>query len=497
MMKTVIAFIVISAILCIPVAADSSASLPVLFFDDFTEKSINPNNWLIAHRQWAGLGVNGGVVPQNVSVADGNLILEAHGDLYEGPVKGINKFGVPRQHGRRVGAAVATKNYYGSGRYEVRAKIAPRLGVASAFFTSHYRELYRDDPGYQIPHDRTDCYITNHEIDIEFPGRPRPIPLEGISFKYGLFNTWRGQQHGEFSHNYIPLEQAQNDGQYHVYRFDWHTGGSAEAETPRVDFYIDGQRVLTSTQNIPTFAGRFWLGVWFPDKWAGDPQFDTTRMYVDWVRFTPFNEPNDEFIPESYSDDGWAQTTKITEDEISAQHSDGTADSPPSFLHIADFDNEDTQVGAEPAPRVFYLLPSKAAISTTTDVWRGGSGRSLQIEYEKYPRGNCGFWIDLGQNRGFIDARQYRFLTFHVKGENGGEDFDVGLADRHWFTKEDTKLIGSVRDFLLQGVTQQWQQVRVPLSKSLGLQLNDLRSLSFICRSGNGRFYIDDLRLEN
>lgn len=84
-------------------------------FDDFTN-GIDPNRWLIADKAWGG--DNGGVVPANVEVLDGFVRLRAHGDEYGGDVVG---------HGgrtTRVGATIATRDYYASGRYEVRARTA-------------------------------------------------------------------------------------------------------------------------------------------------------------------------------------------------------------------------------------------------------------------------------------------------------------------------------------------------------------------------------------
>src|SRR5690606_13413906 len=99
----------------------------------------------------------------------------AHGDLYEGPVMGINKDGSIRTDGKRVGAAIATAYYFGSGRYEVRMKVPPELGVCTAIWTFHYQEFYPGDPQYrEKPVGGKDYYAINHEIDMEFPGRPGP-----------------------------------------------------------------------------------------------------------------------------------------------------------------------------------------------------------------------------------------------------------------------------------------------------------------------------------
>ena len=486
-------------LVCLNVAAvtdgdtfDSPEPASIPFFEDFNVTTLDSNQWLIAQRQWAGSGVNAGVVGENVSIVDGHLLLEAHGDLYDGPVRGINKAGVRIQHGRRVGAAIATKQYFGSGRYEVRAKIAPKFGVTSAIFTLHYQEL----PADGLTHSNTANLVSNHEINIEFPGRPRPLPLESISFDYGLFNTWRGQRYDEFHDSYVRLEKSQDDGAFHLYRFDWHTGDPNQNEQPRVEFYIDDKLVHTSTDSIPTYAGRFWLSAWFPDKWAGDPNFDTTVMIVDWVRITPFYEANDERVAETYSEDGWVALT-ADPGGATKQSDKQTITTSESVLKIADFDSQRNTNLLGGRYRNFYLLPSIATIETTSNEYYGISGRSLQVTYTSTNRsGNGGFWMRLAPDGQFLDAKIYRSLTFLVKGEKSGENFDIGLADRKWDQREDSKLVGNIRDFLPDGVRPQWQKVVIPLASSLQLDRSQLSGVTFICGDGEGTFYLDDIQFE-
>lgn len=466
------------------------------FFDDFEAEGLDAEKWLIAKKQWGGLGVNGGVVPQNVAVSDGNLVLEAHGDHYEGPVQGINKYGVARGHGKRVGAAIATRAYWGSGRYEVRAKIAPHLGVCSAFWTLHYKEVTSGEPAYESVGADGDCYVTNHEINIEFPGRPGRDAFDEISFQHGLFNTWRGLRPGEFSDNYLEVGDLLSDGRYHTYRFDWHSGGAEDDSTPRVDFYIDGQLIHTSYDNIPTHAGRFWLGVWFPERWVGDPEFDQARMYIDWVRVTPFNEPGDEWVAESYASQGWAAPQEYPGYgrpgvEQPVQQISG------EVLKIESFDAASPKTLLGGQYRQFSRVPARAVVQPTDGEHYGESGRSLRVRYDKAKQGWCGFWMRFKPEGQVVDARPYRYLTFYVKGEKGGEDFDIGLSwDRQWGADHDPRPAGNIRDFLPNGVTKQWQKVVVPLSLVLRLDLNVMSGFAVICRPGRGSFYIDEVRLE-
>ena len=246
------------------------------------------------------MSYNGGVLAENVALRDGQLVLTARGDLYEGPVRGVNKDMSVRTDGKRTGAAIATKAYFASGSYELRMKVAPSLGVCSAIWTFHYQEFYPGDPGYvSKPVGGDDYYAVNHEIDIELPGRPGPANVD-IGFDRALMNTWVGENDDEYQVTYASLPSPQDDGAFHTYRFDWHTAD------PRVEFFVDGVLVATNRDHVPNIASRLWIAAWFPRDWAGTPQFSTSEVVVDWVRITPFREDGDNFSPESFPNDGWS-----------------------------------------------------------------------------------------------------------------------------------------------------------------------------------------------
>ena len=166
--KRIVAFAmaIVMALLVMPILP-SIASEPGepndVFFDDFSDDELDSAKWIVANKAWGGN--NGGVVAENVSVSDGTLKLEGHGLQYKGDVMGVGK----RGDGTLVGAAIATREYYASGSYEVIAKIAPDLGACSAMWTFEYEEYYPGQEGY-IPEKATYGYCTvNHEIDIEIP----------------------------------------------------------------------------------------------------------------------------------------------------------------------------------------------------------------------------------------------------------------------------------------------------------------------------------------
>lgn len=277
------------------------------FFDTFDGNLLNTKNWLVAYKQWGGEDANGGVVPDNVHVADGKLIIAAHGNRYQGPVRGINRDLSHRSDGKRVGGAIATRNYFASGRYEVRMKVVPEYGAASAIWTLNYAEYYRGEPQYvDKPMGSPDYYAVNHEIDVEIPGRPGR-DHSNIDFTYALFTTWVGENSDEHTVNYANLGAPQNDGRFHTYRFDWHTG--SDTQKKRVEFYVDNQLQQITYTHIPKNASRLWIGVWFPRSWAGTPDFDTAYLEVDWVRITPFDEDGDTWHTETFPNEGWAQPT--------------------------------------------------------------------------------------------------------------------------------------------------------------------------------------------
>lgn len=287
------------------------------FYDDFSSGSLDSAKWYAANKNWGGKvekgsteDYNGGVVPLNLYVKNGNLYCEAHGNLYEGDVLGIcKKPAVPREDGKRVGACAVTRDYYASGRYEIRAKVAPVPGVCCTMWTFEYEELYPGDPGFE---GSGDYFVVNHEIDIEMPGRPGASHT-GMSYEYALCNTWVGENEGEYTTSYTKLPKAQDDGQFHTYRFDWHTGGKDHGTNiqARVEFYFDGELVKINTTHIPTKAGRLWVGAWFPNGWAGVPNFDTSIFEVDYVSITPFHEPNDQPQAETYGTDGLTDPLNI------------------------------------------------------------------------------------------------------------------------------------------------------------------------------------------
>lgn len=76
------------------------------------------------------------------------------------------------------------------------------------------------------------------------------------------------------------------------------------------------------------------------------------------------------------------------------------------------------------------------------DVFRGREGRSVRIAAERAESGFCGYWIHFFDMRAvektYFDAARYEYLSFWVRGAEGGEDFLIKLADERWITKQDS-----------------------------------------------------------
>jgi len=274
--------------------------IPKAFYDDFTSSTLDMNDWLVAEKSWGSGGgfINGGVVPENVQLdtASDTVKFNAHGNLYTGSIMGINKDLTRQSTGVRTGGAIATRRYFGPGSYEVRMKVAGELGVCSALWTFYYND---DD------YCESGAAIVNHEIDIELPGRPGS-PATNIDFAQALTNTWIGEIGSLHTTGYTSLPKNVDDGEFHTYRFDWHT----DPTDRRVEFYLDGDYIRTVTTNVPFYASRMWLGAWFPNAWAGEPDFNVEVMEVDYFKFVPFDEAF-ECPAESYQNFGWASGTNF------------------------------------------------------------------------------------------------------------------------------------------------------------------------------------------
>ena len=410
-----------------PANAEDTAVSDV-FYEDFNGSSLDSDKWLIAEKNWGGTvtvnGVkqdyNGGVISENVSLRDGNLVLTGSGNNYEGELRGINRDKSRRADGKRCGGAIATREYFGSGSYEIRAKIAPELGCCSAMWTFEYEEDYSNDT----------LTIVNHEIDIEFPGRDKNNEL---SLSHALCTTWVTEE--DYKSSSVNCGK-QADGEFHTYRFDWHTGD--DGETPRVEYYFDDVLTYTSYDYIPTNESRLWLGLWFPKNWAGTPDFEQTEFEVDYLKITPFHESGDTPQHESYPEHGWSTKAKLPKGWL-LWHSYGKYSDLDSKLYLKDPDGNVETVSGD------FIHAMNGSFGTSPDIFTFMAIDQAADEWDIFLSEN-GDITDLTQNSGFRnedpkfspDGKSIVFKRGHW--DNSADDFVYELALMDVKTREVTIL---------------------------------------------------------
>jgi len=153
--------------------------------------------------------------------------------------------------------------------------------------------------------------------------------------------------------------------------------------------------------------------------------------------------------------------------------------------------------------------PSRVFATRTAEQAHVGK-KSLKLKYDKKGTGGkygmggwCGYWSHLKKGSQYFDASPYSKLTFWVKGEEGGENFRIGIADMHWDKLQDSVKSGDVTDYLSSGqITTDWQKVVIPLDVWF-VDLKQLASFAVCFESDNypggeqaGVVFIDDVQFE-
>lgn len=128
-------------------------------------------------------------------------------------------------------------------------------------------------------------------------------------------------------------------------------------------------------------------------------------------------------------------------------------------------------------------------------------GHCFRIRTERSEAGFCGAWIHLHNYRDahprFVDASCWKYLTFRFKTDSPLTGVNVRLADETWIRKEDAITIGPLSRWSRDGVSNDWQEVVIPLAEVRRIDLKRLGAVSFEFRSpGNFTFLIDDLCLK-
>ncbi len=139
--------------------------------------------------------------------------------------------------------------------------------------------------------------------------------------------------------------------------------------------------------------------------------------------------------------------------------------------------------------------PSYSIITKVDDSRGGKKTTALAIQYKK-EAGWCGWYTLLNG----LDASKYNTLSFWVKGDKGGEKFDIGVADSEMVDLGiDAVYFGPVNAFLQKEVTKEWCEVKVPLSRVASqVDLFSLESIVFNFKyGGEGKVYIDYISLKD
>lgn len=172
----------------------------------------------------------------------------------------------------------------------------------------------------------------------------------------------------------------------------------------------------------------------------------------------------------------------------------------PDVLRIADFETGNQNLLDGYFNR-YQRSESKAKVSLVDSVSCGGGGKSLKVEALKSESGFCGAWLQFfdyrAETRKYLDASDFKYLTFWVKGATGGEQFHVQIADKRYVEIEDSLSIGPIGRFLPGGVTTEWQRVVVPISALERLDVKQLGGLILnFKQSGRYTVYVDNVAMK-
>lgn len=197
-------------------------------------------------------------------------------------------------------------------------------------------------------------------------------------------------------------------------------------------------------------------------------------------------------------------------------------------LLVDDFETEDgakNRLGNR--ANVFIRAPSKAMVSVRKEAVAGKESQVMLLRYDKRNSGGpydsggwCGYYTLLKSPPAlvaptpenpqpellgdqYMDASQYKAVTFWVRGEKGDENFVVGVSDRHWDKIGDSVKSEEVSKYLPEGkLTTQWQKATVPLDEFF-LDYTQLASIAIVFEGDlfpetghTGTIYVDNIALE-
>jgi hypothetical protein len=169
----------------------------------------------------------------------------------------------------------------------------------------------------------------------------------------------------------------------------------------------------------------------------------------------------------------------------------------PPVLSLWDFERGITNLHGA-SYNVYQRDPSWARSFLDASVNPPGSTHSLRVTVQRAQEGFCGLWFDFHPSdsapRQYVDGTPYRFLSFRVRGEGGGEDFELELVDAANAESEAEGPRVNLKKYLPGGATPEWRDVAVPLQDFPGIEVRRLaRLLVHLTTPGEYRFHIDDI----
>jgi len=164
------------------------------------------------------------------------------------------------------------------------------------------------------------------------------------------------------------------------------------------------------------------------------------------------------------------------------------------YLLLDDFDHNQLNLLGRKT-NSYKKLPS-VSMHSLSDEYAVNGPRSLRLDYSKKATGWCGYYTLLNEVDGeYFDLSRYKNVQFWVKGAKGGEDFEIGMADKNWLNIGDSLKAGSIRRYLPDGVTREWQLVTIPLEDFGKLELGYMGSFVInFNRKGESTVFLDDLK---
>jgi len=197
----------------------------------------------------------------------------------------------------------------------------------------------------------------------------------------------------------------------------------------------------------------------------------------------------------------------LAEQDATAPEKEQDAEAPdPNVFYIDRMDHAQNSIKGRCAP--YFRPPSKILVTKGPAYGKDGAG--LKLAYNQinvggpYGKGGwCGYYTVLKRGDKYFDASHFTHLTFWVRGEEGQEEFQVGVADKQFGMIEDSVKSKPVGSYMPSNqITTEWQKVEIPLNDMfVDYHLVDTISINFEsdlfdAEEISGTVYIDNMAFE-